>query len=172
VELRCPPTAEAVSPIQQFRPAPGTCRAGDGRLRGALDRLRARALMSGIRRHESSSCLAEAQRRRGPSRPEGSGVTARILSLRESHLTPQHAHARPASSKLIGRYGALLPLFRLAGVPCIAAFRRVKSHCVTTAIARNSQGQSAISPVRPLWPAFFRLRSSRHVSSRRSKAER
>jgi len=28
---------------------------------------------------------------------------------------------------LIGRYGALLPLFRLVGVPCIAAFRRVKS---------------------------------------------
>src|SRR5215469_15489001 len=32
-----------------------------------------------------------------------------------------------AHSKLIGRYGALLPLFRLVGVPCIAAFRRVKS---------------------------------------------
>jgi len=29
--------------------------------------------------------------------------------------------------KRIGRYGALLPLFQLVGVPCIAAFWRVKS---------------------------------------------
>src|SRR5262249_30485474 len=42
----------------------------------------------------------------------------------------RNSRERPAPrahSKLIGQYGALLPLFRLVGVPCIAAFRRVKS---------------------------------------------
>src|SRR5690349_5675356 len=47
---------------------------------------------------------------------------SRVLRLRELYLPPPRAH-----SKLIGRYGALLPLFRLVGVPCIAAFQRVKS---------------------------------------------
>ena len=28
----------------------------------------------------------------------------------------------PRGANMIGRYGALLPLFRLVGVPCIAAF--------------------------------------------------
>src|SRR5215831_7229079 len=35
--------------------------------------------------------------------------------------------ASGAPPKLIGRYGALLPLFRLVGALCIAAFWRVKS---------------------------------------------
>src|SRR5262245_32354185 len=52
-----------------------------------------------------------------------------------------------AHSKLIGRYGALLPLFRLVGVPCIAAFRRVKSllchHSDRPKLATRSAGYFA-----------------------------
>src|SRR5262245_43394006 len=33
----------------------------------------------------------------------------------------------PRRQELVGRCGALLPLFRLVGVPCIAALRRVES---------------------------------------------
>jgi hypothetical protein len=47
--------------------------------------------------------------------------------VRTTPLVPNVLNAPDARSKLIGRYGALLPLFRLVGVPCIAAFRRVKS---------------------------------------------
>jgi hypothetical protein len=52
-----------------------------------------------------------------------------------------------AHSKLIGRYGALPPLFRLVGVPCIAAFRRVKSllchHSDRPKLANRSAGYFA-----------------------------
>src|SRR5262249_6921739 len=55
--------------------------------------------------------------------PEGVGGLAI-----DHHIEPGWLLDWPrAHSKLIGRYGALLPLFRLVGVPCIAAFRRVKS---------------------------------------------
>src|SRR6516225_8970828 len=47
----------------------------------------------------------------------------------------------------MGRYGALLPLFRLVGVPCIAAFRRVKSllchHSDRPKLANRSVGYFA-----------------------------
>src|SRR5262249_5663230 len=60
---------------------------------------------------------------------------------------PVHGPASRAHSKLIGRYGALLPLFRLVGVPCIAAFGRVKSllchHSDRPKLANRSAGYFA-----------------------------
>src|SRR4029450_6178875 len=74
---------------------------------------------------------------------------SRVPRPRELHLTQRNStRVRPrAHSKLIGRYGALLPLFRLAGVPCIAAFRRVKSllrhHSDRPKLANRSAGYFA-----------------------------
>src|SRR5437764_8870053 len=43
-----------------------------------------------------------------------------ILALR--HWRAPAGCVLPAGAKKVGRYGALLPLFRLVGVRCIAAF--------------------------------------------------
>src|SRR5207245_10539073 len=63
------------------------------------------------------------------------------------HLMQRHVRVPRARSKLIGRYGALLPLFRLVGVLCIAAFRRVKSllchHSDRPKLANRSAGYFA-----------------------------
>jgi hypothetical protein len=59
----------------------------------------------------------EHQRTRFPRIAIGVQVPHRVAETSPSRVTP---------SKLVGRYGALLPLFRLVGVLCIAALWRVK----------------------------------------------
>src|SRR5262249_30916223 len=83
-----------------------------------------------------------------PSGRVSTGCSASpVLSLRKLYLTQWCAPAPRARSKLIGRYGALLPLFRLVGVPCIAAFGRVKSllchHSDRPKLANRSVGYFA-----------------------------
>jgi hypothetical protein len=54
---------------------------------------------------------------------------------RRARGVPARAAAKP---KMIGRYGALLPLFRLVGVLASPPCGEWKAYRVTAAIARNS----------------------------------
>jgi hypothetical protein len=67
----------------------------------------------------------------------------------------------PPAPILIGRYGALLPLFRLVGVPCIAAFvesgkptasprRSPETRVLSLYIANVSPGREPSHMVSPL----------------------
>src|SRR5215468_3528105 len=64
-----------------------------------------------------------------PSRDAASGARPRRRSglCMRPLLSDPRISASGAPPKLIGRYGALLPLFRLVGALCIAALWRVKS---------------------------------------------
>jgi hypothetical protein len=55
--------------------------------------------------------------------PREDSLLAQIVERKRRRATSSD----PRLTKSIGRYGALLPLFRLVGVRCIAALWRVKS---------------------------------------------